>query len=296
MAFRKTANGMTPFATRKVRNFAALQELALSLTGKKDTSGLVFRGHYGGDVNEPPSLVTGLERICRGLDAQTTRATEIALIREFSRRAHHYLRDVPDAKQGLEWLALMQHHGAPTRLLDWTYSLQVAAHFALGHTSRREKENMAVWIMNADWCVHASEKVWAAAAKPVGAFAANPSTRESEKAAFAQLLSNRSPRSVWPLNPFRLNERLTIQKGVFLAPVDPTVTFAANLRRLAGWDDEQKLVCAVIPRREMLPISRLLYDANVTEATLFPGIDGFARSLQNSFRFLKLEGMSPTSI
>ena len=52
------------------------------------------------------------------------------LEREFRRRAHHFLADVPPRLDDLEWLALMQHHGAPTRLVDWTKSPYVAAFFA----------------------------------------------------------------------------------------------------------------------------------------------------------------------
>jgi len=48
------------------------------------------------------------------------------VVREFRRRAHQYVTDVPSDDDDLEWLALMQHHGAPTRLLDWTRSPHVA--------------------------------------------------------------------------------------------------------------------------------------------------------------------------
>lgn len=45
---------------------------------------------------------------------------EAAMLREFTRRAHQDVRDVPELENTLEWFALMRHFGAPTRLLDCT--------------------------------------------------------------------------------------------------------------------------------------------------------------------------------
>jgi hypothetical protein len=48
----------------------------------------------------------------------------------------HFLADTPDQDDWLEWIALMQHYGAPTRFLDWTYSLYVAVFFAVERSDR----------------------------------------------------------------------------------------------------------------------------------------------------------------
>ena len=43
------------------------------------------------------------------------------------------------------WLCMMQHHGVPTRLLDWTESVMLAAYFALVHDGAGPAP--AIWVL-----------------------------------------------------------------------------------------------------------------------------------------------------
>ena len=72
------------------------------------------------------------------------------MLRQFQRRAHHYCKDLPDFDQKLDWLALMQHYGASTRLLDFSHSFYVAAYFAVENATK----DSAVWAVNLDALTH----------------------------------------------------------------------------------------------------------------------------------------------
>ena len=58
-------------------------------------------------------------------------------IRIFRRKAHIYLPDRTVLSDDLRCLAMMQHHGAPTRLFDFTKSPYVAAFFALEQATEK---------------------------------------------------------------------------------------------------------------------------------------------------------------
>src|SRR5437762_2884401 len=87
--------------------------------------GWLFRGLR----NPNWSLDTTLERASRR-HGICPKAYEKAIVREFQRHAPAYLSRVPSCDDYVEWLALMQHYGAPTRFLDFTKSFWIALFFA----------------------------------------------------------------------------------------------------------------------------------------------------------------------
>ncbi|HEV8581964.1 MAG TPA: FRG domain-containing protein [Thermoanaerobaculia bacterium] len=220
-------------------------------------------------------LRTSLER----LDAVPVFDAERYLLSTFQRRAHHYISDPPSREDDLEWLALMQHHGAPTRLLDWTKSPYVALFFAL--EAPAETASSAVWAIDLDWC---KERAIAAIAKAVPPVPHPPEPQESlgKPEVFRSAFLREKGYTldlVAPLQPFRMNQRLVIQQGLFLCPGNPEITFEDNLLAYALYQFNQHVHKLVIPRHLRIEILAALNKMNINRATLFPGIDGFAQSL-----------------
>jgi hypothetical protein len=162
--------------------------------------GWLFRGHR----SIRWKLETSLERAARrcGVNQQEY---ERRIFEEFRRHAHTYLVRTPKDEDTLEWLALMQHHGAPTRLLDFTTSFWIALFFAF---EQAEKE-CAVVALNPDSLRKKGQK-----GKDFNVFL-------RENIANGEHTDDFLYQDV----PFFTNDRLAIQKGRFVFSFNLDDTF-----------------------------------------------------------------------
>ena len=96
----------------------------------------IFRGQRSAEWSLECTLWRESKNLSVPRPSRLTRENE--LLETFKAGAHLFLPRIPDQRETLEWWSLMQHHGAPTRLLDWTYSPYIAAFFGIEHAVKQD--------------------------------------------------------------------------------------------------------------------------------------------------------------
>jgi hypothetical protein len=193
---------------------------------------------------------------------------EIHLLRNF--RKYAYEQGSTDSIWN--WLAIAQHRGLPTRLLDWTYSPFVALHFATANLSHM-KEDGVVWTIN---FVDANRSVPGRLKRIMAAEGSDTATVDMLRAVgslrdFDRL--GRSPFVVF-LEPPSLDPRIINQFALFSLMSSASATlddWLAKHSRLARR--------VIVPASLKWEVRDKLDQANVNERVLFPGLDGLSRWL-----------------
>ncbi len=226
-------------------------------------AGWAFRGETSAQWPLVSSLTRRLETYCP--DRALWPLREERALRVFRRKAHIYLSDRAALEDDLRCLALMQHHGAPTRLLDFTKSPYVAAFFALEDAVT----DAAVYALN-------TPALWSAAPAFSPLLTRDRIDPRVPGNFERYFLRNQTP-VVWFGEPSEMDRRLVAQSGLFVVP---GVLGQSLERILLGYEGpEPMIVKYVLPAEMRAQAMQSLYRMNVTNATLFPDLEGLARSV-----------------
>ncbi len=175
--------------------------------------------------------------------------TEERLLNEFKNQALAYIEKPPENDWG--WLALAQHHGLPTRLLDWSTNPLVALYFAVKDNIDLEQEK----VKRKDYDGSSAVYFLIFKALPIDIkLAEHP-------------LTINNPGIFWPPH---ITARIKAQSGVFTIQPDPKVPFqfGSRLRKF------------IIPFHLRIKLRSILNGYGIHDSSMFPDLDGLAAHLK----------------
>lgn len=230
----------------------------------------IFRGQIDASWKLECSVFRSFEDVVTVTRSSQRRPKNIARVthesislKKFIATARQYDLPLPLDGDPLEWLAVMQHYGAPTRLLDATFSPYVAAAFALESGTK----DAAVYCFREKVFREVDEEHYA-----------------EVDSIYREILSKDQKDVMYVYEPRQTTPRLLAQQGLFLVPGSLNVSHeriveAYNL----GADNAIKLI---IPRKLRSEGVHHLRRMNITSTMLFPGIEGFCKSFRHQPYFL----------
>ena len=191
---------------------------------------------------------------------------------EFKRRALPLVAERPP-RDDWEWYFLMQHYGAPTRLLDWTDSALVALYFAITAYATGQGDpgtNPAVWALN-PWRWNA--KVHLDFAGPV------PSDlREIRHYLGPPYDESKVPGYPIALDPTFIAQRMLVQHSHF-------TLHGSDFRGLDQMDElgleDMMFKIEILGDVEAMKILRQrVAQLGISETTIFPDLQGLGKELR----------------
>jgi len=266
---------------RRISSWNELSEVLYDIPADPDhgrhRSNYVYRGVADANWH----LETSLRRL-----GNHCAAVEGPLLRNFTKYAE--LGSIPPGNLWVK-LAVAQHHGLPTRVLDWTVAPKVAVHFATFEQEHYDKDG-AVWRIN----VGAARKLLP------------PSLRRVLRKEYAYLFSVEMLDSIKDLDAFdrlggrrpfvlffeppSLDGRIINQWAIMSVMSSPMLVLDEFLRAHTELYDR-----IIIPADLKWEIRDKLDQDNVTERMLFPGLDGLSKWLKRYYSSNATAGTNPPS-
>ncbi|WP_083900796.1 FRG domain-containing protein [Azospirillum sp. B4] len=202
------------------------------------------------------------------------------LLKQFQKYAHKH---VVERDTEWHWLSIAQHHGLPTRLLDWTYSPYVALHFATSSLNDFKCDG-AIWMVN---FVDTHSLLQAAERSELQNFGANIFSMDMLVRTIPDIntLDNKHSSAYDAaifFEPPTIDERIINQFAYFSVLSNPNLTFDDWLQEPYA-KDRVRSYKITIPARLKWEIRDKLDQANINERILMPGLDGLCAWLKRHY-------------
>lgn len=236
--------------------------------------GWAFRGQPNAAWPLRPALLRELDATTEVTEEQALKLEKYALC-HFRERAHLHLDGhvLPQREDVLVWWTLMQHYGAPTRMLDWTESPYVAAYFA---ALERPDDDGAVWAVHIGYLRGRMDALYGAEPSPY-----SPAQITEVFLEPGEPLVLFTPKSLIP------TDRMIAQRGLFTVCRNVLGDHGEIMAEtLPPVDNRTWLVKVVLPARVKAGFLRHLRAMNITADSLFPGPDGLGRSVRELTRLV----------
>lgn len=234
---------------RKIKEFriCSVQELLDHIDNEYAPNDHFFRSIYRGQSNDSWEVIPSLFRIQSN---QRFKLLENHYLDRFKRMSYGMLKQIPDTDS--EWFTLAQHHGLPTRLIDWTYNPLVALYFAVENS-------------------HIDGALFHIVVEDIELFELQGHKKKKVKF--------ESPRY---LKSNHISNRVSSQSGCFLEfPVfDNCPISLREYFESENNDDLLDLRKLTIPSKSKPRIRKQLDDLGINEFFIYPDLDGLSRYIK----------------
>ena len=253
----------------KVENWNQFSKIADLLDiGDPFKYGYVFRGQSDADWLLQPALYRYFRENNIIMEGRVLEL-EVSALNEFKTQAHLHLTSNEYIKttDTVSWFSLMQHHGSPTRLLDWTGSIWVALYFAVNSNFKKDG---AVWLVHANSVDIKMKELYGNVLFP-----------PTEDLIQNQYLKPDAPKVLRFVHRNSKSTRMVAQQGIFSVCRNILGDHGEILSELFHEESLQEFYRKIIiPSHQKKSFLRKLRGMNVTANSLFPGLDGLGKSIQ----------------
>lgn len=214
--------------------------------------------------------------------------TESSVIEEFKRVAPALAQNTPNQDDHLNWLFLMQHHGAPTRLLDWTENALVALYFAVRNfEDGKDGELWAMYpyFLNKEGygfngiATQSNGILQYLAKEPYLAITPISDNQERQEKLAKEFGLSEIPQYPLALYPIMNFPRMVNQLSTFTIHPSPSILRQKNTILDLFGDNKEYLVRYIIPYASKLKLIQDLKTLGISRRTLFPDLDGLSQTI-----------------